>query len=214
MGRGIFRDKLDLMKFRNEFVIASECLLMHEEVGELTRGIYCVSDNRVWANGQGVTSNFINCLETIRGLHKVFNIGAKRPLRQIKSLTKERITFRGVNTQRSVWKGEMENDVLREFCWGDHVVLDMCIPLAMYSGFSKIVLLGCDWDIRTEEVAMERFMRRYAYEKRPIAKGKYFPDKNASGIPREEIWRDGFSTIRKICRKKDIKLINGNGRLK
>jgi glycosyltransferase involved in cell wall biosynthesis len=213
MGRGIYSNKLDLAKFRDEFVIACDCLLMYEGLGELTRGMYCVSDNRVWGNGLGVTSNFVNGLKKIKALHKMFNVGAKRPLKEISNLSRDRITYRVVNTKRYVWKGELENDVLREFCWGDHVVLDMCIPLAMYLGFSEIVFLGCDWDIQKEKMTMELFLRRYAYEKGPMARGKYFPDKNPSGIPREEIWRDGFSTIREVCRKNDIKLINGNGQL-
>ena len=213
MGRGVFRDKIDLLKFRDDFVIACDCLLMHQEVGALTRGMYCVSDNRVWGNGLGVTSNFIDGLKKIQALHKVFNIGAKRPLKQISSLSRDRITYRIVNTKRKVWKGELENDVLREFCWGDHVVLDMGVPLAMYLGFSKIVLVGCDWDVREERTTMERFLRRYAYEKSAVAIERYFPSKNQQGISREEIWRDGFTTIRGGCLRNEIKLMNGNGQV-
>jgi len=40
----------------------------------------------------------------------------------------------------------MSLDVAKEVYTGDSVIIDFCLPLAFYMGFSEIYLVGCDTD--------------------------------------------------------------------
>jgi hypothetical protein len=51
-----------------------------------------------------------------------------------------------VNCARLVRDGFFLRDITRYTNWGNTVIVDFCLPLAQYMGFTQIYLLGCDCD--------------------------------------------------------------------
>src|SRR5262249_55586718 len=58
------------------------------------------------------------------------------------------------NRRRQIWSLEdIAVDATSTLYTGDSVILDFCLPLAHFMGFSAIYLLGCDTDYSSREAA-------------------------------------------------------------
>jgi hypothetical protein len=199
LGRGAALGEFPLRDYEGDFVIASDCVLLHPEVDRLSKGFYCVSDSRVWGEGRGQKQEFISALCRIPKLHKMFGFAARCMLNG--NGNKTSAIFRVVNRERRVWRGDLELDIRKEFSWGDHVVLDMCFPIALFLGFSSIVAAGCSWNWEIEKPIVEEFHQRFSFndEESKIRFPEYM-----GMIRREDIWNRGYSMMLQACKREKI----------
>jgi len=54
--------------------------------------------------------------------------------------------FLQVDLETLAWEGNFHADILNPLYWARSVVIDFCIPVAIFMGFKKIYLIGCDCD--------------------------------------------------------------------
>ena len=200
LGRSLINSGFNLKEIKNEFVFIPDCLINHLDIGCFNNGIYCISDSRLWMeknNGEYLFSK----LGKIPNMLKLLEYSAKSILEK-KWIRDNKIIFRYINRNHKLWMNNFENDFNEECCWGDHVVLDFCLPLALHLGFQKVVMLGCEWEYEIEKNALYNFHELFLPN---ISKDKTFPIMNGQ-LMREKIWQDSFDTINKSFLKNNRKI--------
>jgi len=197
LGRNVNYGRIDIGELKNEFVILSDVNASEDRVRELNKGIYCISDVRVWLNGNGVSPNLVSFLRRTPKLSKLFEGPAKGLLKGHPDLAGQQIFFKNVNHKLPLWKGYFEEDITRNLCWGYHVVLDMCLPLAFYLGFSEVHVLGCSWKHEIESQHLKRFFSLYAYGDHYNLTENILPYESIYG-PIEELWECAYEHVRQM----------------
>lgn len=206
LGRDVDFRKFDISALKHEFVIISDTNAGEEKVLGLENGYYCISDLRVWGNGKGVTPNLVSFLRKTPALTKLFELPAKPLLKPYPELASQHMLFKNVNRNLHLWKGYFETDITKHLCWGFHVVLDMCLPLAFYLGFSEINLIGCSWNHAIESERLKKFFSLYAYDDHYNLTENILPYESIYG-PIEDIWQSGYEQLKQVFANHNKKII-------
>lgn len=144
IGNGPSIKQQDLFLLRNEYTFAMNFFTLHPNFHELDISYYCMSDHRLlWVNDVipvEITEplKLSNC--TIF-LHRK----ARKRVEQTSPFGIEKKPYYiWLEWQPKVETGIFSTDITDRVYHGYTVVIDLCLPIAHYMGFSEIYLLGCD----------------------------------------------------------------------
>lgn len=71
---------------------------------------------------------------------------------EIKKQTKEKkIYYVQLNNCRKVWEEDFSTKIWFQLCWGWTSIIDLCLPIAYFLGFSPVYLIGCDTDYKLDK---------------------------------------------------------------
>jgi len=159
-GPSLKRQNIGLLK--DEFVFVTNWFFLHEEFKNLKHCFYCTEHATSYDCGQNFNPELFESLSRMPNVKCFFDIRSSSicEKRQI-SLTNP-VFFTKINYSKEVCKGNFSINIPFETCFGWTVIIDMCLPIAFYLGFSTIYLLGCDCDYRLDEA--EDFSKSFFYD--------------------------------------------------
>ena len=156
----------------DEIVFVVNDFALHKQYDEINPTYHCVSDPRFFPDGQ-VLYEWYEVLQTKTKGIKVFPFHVK-PIVKRHQLFKGHEVFYLRYVAVPIWEvGSMSLDITDKVYTGDTVIIDFCLPLAFYMGFSQIYLLGCDMDYRLDEVP--DFSRSFFYDVRKAPRERSIP---------------------------------------
>lgn len=149
IGNGPSLRQEDLRALERECTFVTNHFYLHPQLGTMRPTYYCVSDLSFFASA--LHPQWADHLSRFPAA-TVFFLPAELRRRVGWSRIRERpdVYYLRCNRTRKIWRlGAMSVDATRVFDTGDSVVLDFCLPLAHFMGFSEVYLLGCDTDYGT-----------------------------------------------------------------
>ncbi|MGD9211779.1 MAG: DUF115 domain-containing protein [Desulfobacteraceae bacterium] len=217
IGNGPSLKKHDLSLLREEYVFVVNLFTLHPEFKNYKHCFFCLGDPRFYQQnrllseiGEALTiNNNINCF---------FDIRASEALNQEKKIKKNKIFFVEIDPEKKCWEGYFHADVEKKLCWGYSVVIDQCIPLAIYMGFNPIYLIGCDCDYRLKNNSSD-FTNSYFYNPKLVSP-KYLRSLYQSQKLPDQFNQSGktvasYKTVKNFCLLSgiDIKNAGSGGKL-
>jgi hypothetical protein len=177
IGNGPSLRKQDLRQLRGEVVFVCNFFNLHPEYQEISPRYYCFADPNSFFPG-----TFNEHLEIDRSSWFA-DICAKGPEAEflVPVTAMPAIERNNWFAGRCIWYiahrtpsrllGFAESDLRRPIAWGMGTIAAIAIPAAIYMGFSKIYLLGCDCNWWVENLANEDFDAEYKhfYERIPFS---------------------------------------------
>ncbi len=136
----------DLSPLACEVTFATNHFYFHPQVELLQPTYYCVSDlsffdTRIHPEWPRHLSRFPG------GTVFFLPVELKRRVRASALRERPGIHYLRCDRTHEIWRvGEMRVDATGVLGTGDSVILDFCLPLAHFMGFSEVYLLGCDTD--------------------------------------------------------------------
>lgn len=137
----------DLTHLKNEITFVSNRFILHTDFDLIQPNYYCISDNHfINDKGEGqkvlfkivdkVDQNNIDVFFPLQWKYKSW-------LRKIK--LPKNLCYLLFKPWEKIWETKSYSYKLEKgTSWGHTVIIDFCLPLAMYMGFKDIYLLGCD----------------------------------------------------------------------
>jgi len=153
IGNGPSIRQQDLTKLKNETTFVVNWFALHEQYHEINPTYYCISAREFFKDGDA------RVCETNRRLHKLldaktedavkfFNYDSKRYVEDHNLLPGHQLYYLNHAHYSYVSQKGMSQDITREVRHGNTVIIDFCLHLALYMGFSEVYLLGCDCDLQ------------------------------------------------------------------
>lgn len=162
----------DLTRLHDEIVFVTNDFALHEQHDEINPTYHCVSDRWFFAGGQ-VNRDWYEVIQKKTNSIKFF------PFFQMPAIKRDKffeghevfyLRYGGV----PIWEVEsMSLDITKNVYTGYTVIIDFCLPLAFYMGFSEIYLLGCDMDYKLDD--MSDFSKAYFYDVRKAPRERTIP---------------------------------------
>jgi len=136
----------DLGPLAGEATFVTNHFYFHPQLRILQPTYYCVSDLSFFdtRNHPDWPRNFARLPATTV---LFFPVELQRRVRASALGQHPHIHYLRCDRTREIWRlGNMNVDVTGILGTGDSVILDVCLPLAHFMGFSEVYLLGCDTD--------------------------------------------------------------------
>ena len=157
----------DLTRLRGEIVFVTNSFALHTQYEEIAPTYYCVSDPRVFVGGVNPEWGRLMKQKTQTTVKFFPLVAAKRTIRREGLFHGHPVYYLNYTGHNKIWElGTMSLDVVREVYTGDSVIIDFCLPLALYMGFSEIYLLGCDTDYGLDQA--EDYSQGYFYDVKQV----------------------------------------------
>jgi hypothetical protein len=146
IGNGPSLRGLDLSPLAGEVTFATNHFYFHPQVELLQPTYYCASD--LWFFDKGIHPEWPRHLSRLpRGTAFFLPVELKRRVGASVLRDCPNIHYLRCDRRRQIWRrGEMSVDATGVLGTGDSVIVDFCLPLAHFMGFSEVYLLGCDTD--------------------------------------------------------------------
>ena len=146
-GNGPSLRGLDLSPLAHEVTFVTNNFYLHPQVELLNPTYYCVSD--LWFFDKKLHPEWGRHLSRFPA-DTVFFLPVELKRRIGASVVGQRpnVHYLRCDRRRQVWRtGELRVDATGVLGTGDSVIVDFCLPLAHFMGFSAVYLLGCDTDL-------------------------------------------------------------------
>ena len=140
LGSGPSISEIDLSPLVGEFTFCSNWFVLHDAFDVLNINFYCAYDPGFVS--PHINDTWINALRSYDSIFKFF------PL-EWNNLNLELTHATFINFRHDVQirkKKEFSWDPDQGFFDGGTVIINMCIPLAIYMGFKELILMGCETD--------------------------------------------------------------------
>jgi hypothetical protein len=180
IGNGPSLQRQNLGELRGEIVFVCNFFNLHPQFQEVSPRYYCIADPNGFFPGTynehleiDRSSWYADICAKLPEVEFLVPVEAISPIEGNKWFAGHStwyVASRGASTHL----GFAESDLSRPIAFGMGTIAAIAIPAAIYMGFSKIYLLGCDCNWWTEHLAREDFDAEY----------KHFYDKNPF-LPRE-----------------------------
>lgn len=146
IGNGPSLRGVDLGPLAGEVTLVTNYFYFHSQLEILQPTYYCVSDLSFF--DKGVNPEWPQRLSRVPASTVFFlPLENKRAVRSSAPAARSRIYYLRCDRRREIWNlRRMIADVTHVLWTGDTVILDFCLPLAYFMGFSEVYLLGCDTD--------------------------------------------------------------------
>ncbi|UCC94722.1 MAG: hypothetical protein JSW40_07890 [Candidatus Omnitrophota bacterium] len=151
LGNGPSLKYQNLKLLRNEFTFVTNWFVLHEEFLNLRKCFYCVGDPHFWNYGKYIHPELLDKLSQHKSVICFFDYYASSLLREQNKLPRDTVRFMRLDLSKKVWEGNFSTDILEETCWGLTIIIDVCLPIAFYMGFTSVYLMGCDCDYKLDE---------------------------------------------------------------
>ena len=137
LGSGPSINKQDLSLIKNEYTFCTNWFINHKDFEKLNVDFYCAYDaNFTYPE---INKDWLSRLENFS------NMGIFFPESWAGKFSLDNANYVQYDNSIKVYKDNVFNfDLAKPLYDGASVVVNMCIPIAMYMGFNKIILLGCD----------------------------------------------------------------------
>lgn len=145
IGNGPSLRKHDLGKLSTEIKFATNMFLLNKDVDKINLDFFCSSDKVHWKRGF-FPKVWYEVFPRLKNTTFFFEKSAFPVYQRTAQLQDKRVFFLNLDQSCRVYNGKFSVDVAKKVCIGKSVVIDFCLPLAFYLGFSKIYLIGCDFD--------------------------------------------------------------------
>jgi hypothetical protein len=208
LGNGPSLKQHDLSLLRDEHVFVTNWFVMHDEFARLRHCYYCVSDPHFWNFGEGLHEEMVAPVAAKADVLSFFEQGAREPAKLTRLREHlDRTFFIRLKTARTANEGFVSTNVAAHTNLGFTVIIDLCLPIAHYLGFSEIYLMGCDCDYKlngTNDLSQSFF---YDISRIP-AKDLEHVLKYRAEMEQLEKWLAGYRVVRKVFEANDRKVYN------
>jgi|TARA_B100001093_G_C26856787_1_gene1027829 hypothetical protein len=193
-GNGPSLNEIDFSKFSNEIIYATNRTVMHKDFNMLKNITYFFSDNYFFQNEEG--RKILKAVERSKNVDTIIVPSSWYYYRFFTKKFSKKYIYVNFNRNEKLKDFEFENNPKHGFRYGSTIILDFCLPLAIFQGFKRIFLVGCDFDYSKKN--------QYFY-------GKNFDDSNFNKVDRDS-WKNevqlGFARIEEYCSKNQIEVLN------
>jgi hypothetical protein len=154
IGNGPSLKRHDLRVLRDEHVFVTNWFVLHEEFLRLNHCYYCVTDPHFWNFGGDFHADLVARLKAKPGVRAFFADAAHDAAHRagLDAALADTFFVR-LNTRATVCDGVFSPNILKETHLGYTVIIDLCLPVAHFLGFTEVYLLGCDCDYRLDQAA-------------------------------------------------------------
>ena len=155
LGGGPSLEEVDLSKLQNEQVFVCNHFIKSEDLKSVGSFFYCASDPNFYRSG--IDYRWVSALSGCREAKEIFLSYRASAIRSI--LKKNMINPIYLRYQpKKVWEtGQFNTDCEGPLFSGDTVIIDFCIPLAKYMGFSSIYLVGVDCNYQFDKAGEVKY---------------------------------------------------------
>lgn len=216
LGNGPSLKEQNLKYLRHENVFVTNWFVLHEEFVKMANLIYCASDPHLWNYGKYFHDELIHALRNKKDIMCIFfEESAFNPFRRSDlSTINDNIFFIKLNLKDTVWNGNFNIDITRYANWGFTVIIDLCLPVAYFLGFSEVYLMGCDCDYQLDKA--NDFSQSFFYDisQVPVNDIQYIEQQKKDAKAQEQLdkWIRGYHVVNKLFEKNNRKIYNaGSG---
>jgi hypothetical protein len=200
-----------MKKLRNEFVFTVNLFTIHPEFENLRRCYYCLGDPRFY-QCQKLLPEISRHLVSHSNVLCFFDIRACPAINSEPDLPSERTFFIEIDPEKKCWEGQFHTDIVQKLCWGYTVVIDQCLPIAIFMGFNPIYLIGCDCDYGFSKDKENEFKNSFFYDPHTMSP-EYLKSLNESKrlshqFNQSGIIFDSYRTVQQYCIRNDIYIYN------
>ena len=146
IGNGPSIAKHDLTKLNGEISFVTNYFPTTELISRFTPTYFCFSDWRVLKPTP--TTKALNAINRIPdSTISFYPIRLVHELQELTSASKSKNFFLNFVPTNQIWRNQdFSYDVTRAVYCGDTIIIDFCLPLAIFMGIRDIYLLGCETD--------------------------------------------------------------------
>jgi hypothetical protein len=203
IGNGPSIKEQNLLPLKDEYTFAVNWFVLHPHFQELDIKYFCVSDPwLLWARGEAAADLMCPLSESKSTL---FFERRGRPVIERSGLFLDReLYYLWMHWNTKVESGVMSLDIADRVLHGRSVIINFCIPVAYYMGFSKIYLLGCDANWTISKPPTQR--QDYFYDERRVHRYGVFhtPEEEAAIFNVLGNW----AGVKKVFEQTDCKIFN------
>ena len=197
IGNGPSLKYQDLSKLDNSYNMACNNFIKYGNIQDLTVDFYCISDPS-FINKEGYFETPLE-IEKLRyynsNMIKVYPIRFLFNPNFIMNKLYKNTVFIKIDKEKKIWEYENINfDLTKNLFWGHTIILDICIPLAVFLGFKEIRLLGCDTNYNKENTHFYK----------SISTDEYHKNAKTNRSIWYEIVNKGYSVASKLALKQSI----------
>jgi hypothetical protein len=149
IGSGPSINSMDLTLLKNEFTFCLNAFILHKDIDLINPKCY-ISGNPLLLKSAFFQKDIASFLRAKKSIIKVFDYDFSKPVRTIMN-SFDNVYFLKFNQERRILSyGKKIFDLTKELPASDSsVLIQAAIPLAVYMGFKKIILVGCDCSYHT-----------------------------------------------------------------
>ena len=183
LGNGPSLKDMDLSLLSNEICLVVNWFPLTTQCKLLNNFYYCISDQHFWNYGDGMHHELLEIIRCNSFSHLFIESSAHKHIESamIASETISKISYLNYSRELLMWENNFQPNIELPLAWGRTVILDFCVPVAQYMGFSEIYLIGCDCDYKLDE-------------KSDFSKSYFFP---ATLLPKDD--------LKHLERQRDVK---------
>lgn len=163
IGNGPSLKMHDLTRLVQEKKFVTNMFFLHPQWEMLHLDFFCSVDDMHWPR-EGFPELWKKAFVKLPYCKFFLNRTAIPIARKTKELQGREIYFVNCDFSKHVYEGDFSVDIPRYTALGWTVIVDLCLPLAFYMGFTEVFLLGCDHDYHIEEAP--DLSAAYFYDKR------------------------------------------------
>jgi hypothetical protein len=153
IGNGPSINQQDLTRLKDEVTFVVNWFALHEQYQEIDPTYYCISATAFFRDGNAQLRGYNNKLHRL--LHdktgnamKFLNYNVKPYVEHHNPLPGHQVYYLNHAYYMYISKIGISRDITREVHHGNTVIIDFCLQMALYMGFSEVYLLGCDCTIQ------------------------------------------------------------------
>jgi hypothetical protein len=149
IGNGPSINSMDLTLLKNEFTFCLNAFILHKNIDLIDPKCY-ISGNPLLLKSAFLQEDIASFLRAKKSIIKVFDYVFTKPVRTIMN-SFDNVYFLKFNQEKRILsRGDFFFDLTKELPASDSsVLIQAAIPLAVYMGFKKIILVGCDCSYHT-----------------------------------------------------------------
>lgn len=200
LGNGPSLSKVDFSIFDDKTVLyATNRAILHKDFDKLTNVNYILSDNYFFQEKEG--KKILKKIDKAQNINNIIVPSSWFYYRLFRSKNSKKYIYVNYKRDEELKNFKFTNDIYSGLRVGHTIVLDFCLPLAIFAGFKKIFLIGCDFDYSKKT--------QYFYGKN--LNNKNFK-KNHGTEKQEKSWKNnirlGFERINDFCTNNQIEVLN------
>lgn len=160
----------DLTKLKDEITFVVSWFVLHEQYDEINPTYYCVGDPAFFSVSNTNSQVHRLLLEKTGKAVKFFPLFFRSFIDRHNLYVGHQVFYLH-SLYKRVWKtGSMSLDITKAVYTANTVIIDYCLHLAFYMGFSEVYLLGCDCDFKLDEAP-------------DFSKAHFYPQELAGELP-------------------------------
>lgn len=151
IGNGPSLKKHDLTKLTAEKTLATNMFLLHPNLKKFNLDYFCASDPVHWRVNDGFPTAWYDAFSILKDTTFFFEKSCLPVSQKIPELANRRVFFLNLDLGSHVFEGHFSTNIEKKVCWGRSVIIDFCLPITYFLGFSEVYLIGCDYDYKLDK---------------------------------------------------------------